>query len=334
MKLDMAKDAKSGNLLNCLASLVEQYASDALTESSKWTAISAAAGISFQQILQEMDTLEEQVGAEFVFSHRADFYIIAQSEIDGCCLYCQVGRMRKELAKIGDGPTNRGLDGVLESREDGYVTYPYFNRLTSFLLAAEPNLSEVKDKVRVAQEMVAALMKKYGETFDATAKDEEGGGSSAKSKEEEAIKFKFFHIIGTFFRKLRIACDENVKRRKAAEKAAAVGQESEKTKKSSSSKAKNPNPNPSPMGGDISIPKLKLLKGAGSSKSANGSASAETKGVADNVVALTSLQKAKSKRLGLGTSSAPPKRNLFSTFHSEHESTTEAVVTEFIKQPR
>lgn len=99
--------------------------------------------------------------------------------------------MRGELLKISDDETNRsvvfsslliiiltfllfngirGLDGTYESMK-GSVTFPFFTRLSTFLLEAEPKLSDLRGEVKSTQEKVSELMKKYGETFELEKKE-------------------------------------------------------------------------------------------------------------------------------------------------------------------
>ena len=125
-------------------------------------------------------------------------------------------KIKKVLAKIKENGDIVGLDDALESHK-GFVTYPLYTRLTQFLAAAIPALEDAKQQVASTQKTIGEVTNKYGEVFDPLKEDEPG---KSKSKEEEAIKFKFFHLISVFFRKLRNAADDNLKARKKAEVAA------------------------------------------------------------------------------------------------------------------
>ena len=61
LKLEAVKDGKAGSLLHLLASLVQDFAAEALTASEKWTAASAAARISIKEAIQDIDRLDGQV---------------------------------------------------------------------------------------------------------------------------------------------------------------------------------------------------------------------------------------------------------------------------------
>lgn len=291
-KLEFMKDVKSGSLLNCLAELVKQFAPEALTQSEKWLATSAASCISFQQIVGDVDKLEDQVS-----------------------------KMKKELAKIKETETNVGLDGALETHL-GVVTHPLFQRLTHFLNEAAPKLAELKNQVSDAQNMVKELMAKYGETFELNSEEDAG---KLKSKEEETIKFKFFHTINNFLRKLRIAAEENQKAKRAAERTATrrASELMPPKAKAAATAAGKENKDAKEKG--LRKPTWPLRELPAPPANANNAVITP----ASNLV-LTPLQKSKSKRLN----TAGHQKNLFNNFHSDHETTTEAAVTEFIRQPR
>ena len=59
--METVKDCKAGSLLHLLAAIVQEFGAEALNESAKWTAASAAASISIKEVTQDIDRLEEQV---------------------------------------------------------------------------------------------------------------------------------------------------------------------------------------------------------------------------------------------------------------------------------
>ena len=156
------------------------------------------------------------------------------------------------------------------------------------------------------------------------------------------MKFKFFFVITTFFRKLRAADEDNLNRKKAAEKAskrledkgkgAVKGKVVSVKKKggiiTEADKENSEQPKVNPVCSSIPIPSLKKKKAVAIQEST--STDIGTRAGSESPPRLTLLQKAKSKR----SIAAGPQKNIFGKFHSDHESTTEAVLTEFIKHPR
>ena len=117
----------------------------------------------------------------------------------------QVNRMNSEFVKIREGRENPGLDGQLETSK-GPVTHPLQKRLDQFLRYSKPKMTTVKALAKAVEANVAAMMSLYGLKL-------------VLHIEEDACK-GFFSVISNFFRSLRTAADENIKRKKALEKAA------------------------------------------------------------------------------------------------------------------
>ena len=115
----------------------------------------------------------------------------------------QVSRMNNEFVKIKDGRVNPGLDGILETNR-GLVTNPLQKRLDQFLRHSKPKMSNIKALAKSVETNVAAMMALYGLKLTLHI-------------EEDACK-GFFNIISSFMRSLRTAVDENVRRKKAAER--------------------------------------------------------------------------------------------------------------------
>lgn len=156
------------------------------------------------------------------------------------------------------------------------------------------------------------------------------------------MKFKFFFVITTFFRKLRAASEDNLNRKKAAEKAskrledkgkvAVKGKVAGSVKKKAeivteADKENTEQPKLNPVCSSIPIPSLKKKKAVVFQEPISGTSDVGTRAGGESPPRLTLLQKAKSKRSG-------PQKNIFGSFHSDHESTTDAVLTEFIRHPR
>ena len=125
--------------------------------------------------------------------------IIADVEM----LESQIKKITHEYQRIQDGEVNMGLDGQLEDRQ-GCVTNPLSRRLEGFLSEATPRMSIISSQMENIERNVSAMMSRYGEKFTV-------------SSDEDLCK-KFFQTISLFFRSLRSAADDNLKKRKAAEK--------------------------------------------------------------------------------------------------------------------
>ena len=175
-KLESLKASKSagGSMMNILASLVTEHVPDAVQMSQSWIAIPAAANVSLQQTVCDVNKLEQQVN-----------------------------KMNQEFLRIKDSQENVGLDGVLETCK-GSVTYPIHRRLNEFLISAKPKIGAIKTDMKAIEKNVAQVMAMYGEKFSI-----EG--------DEDLFK-KFFSSICLFFRSLRLAVEENLKKKKAQEK--------------------------------------------------------------------------------------------------------------------
>ena len=117
----------------------------------------------------------------------------------------QVSRMNNEFVKIKDGRENPGLDGELETNR-GLVTNPLQKRLDQFLRHSKPKIANIKALSKSVETNVATMMALYGLKLTLHI-------------EEDACK-GFFTAIASFLRSLRTAADENVKRKKAAEREA------------------------------------------------------------------------------------------------------------------
>jgi len=176
-----ASQGSGGSMMNILSKLVVDKAPEVLSISEKWIAISAAASISFRQIISDVELLETQVK-----------------------------KLTQEYARIQDGEVNMGLDGVLE-RRGGYVTHPLNKRLESFLQVAKPSMDNIRLQVADIERSVGGVMELYGETF-------------SLSSDEDLCK-KFFLTVSSFFRSLRTAAEENLKKKRAAEKLQRLDQE-------------------------------------------------------------------------------------------------------------
>lgn len=176
-----ASQGTGGSMMNILSKLVMDKAPEVLSISEKWIAISAAASISFRQIISDVELLETQVK-----------------------------KLTQEYARIQDGEVNMGLDGVLE-RRGGYVTHPLNKRLESFLQVAKPSMDNIRLQVEGIERNVGGVMELYGEPF-------------SLSSDEDLCK-KFFLTVSSFFRSLRSAADENLKKKRAVEKMQRLEQE-------------------------------------------------------------------------------------------------------------
>eukprot|EP01036_Dinobryon_divergens_P026104 gene26104-34712_t len=223
-----------------------------------------------------------------------------------------VKTMRGELKKITDDEKNnkplRGLDGEDETIE-GPVTRPFVTRLTDFLVEAEPKLSDLKNQVQFTQEKVSELMRKYGENFDVETKEEDNSSSGT-------TKFKFFGVITTFFGTLRTARDDNLKRQKAAEK---ITPKKLEEKENIAAKGRV----------DITWKKKTGIKGRKEQPGPTSGTTGTTRTGGVSPLRRTLLLNAKSQRsIGAGQ-----QENIFSSFHSDHERTTEAVLTELERHP-
>ena len=155
------------------------------------------------------------------------------------------------------------------------------------------------------------------------------------------MKFKFFFVITSFFRKLRAASEDNLSRKKAAEKAAKKLEERGKVgattkigcgkkKTAETSEYNCEQPKSDPVSSSIPIPSLKKKKAVVIKDPTPESTMGVGAMVGGGSSPMTLLQKAKSKR----STANGQQKNIFSSFHSDHESTTEAVLTEFIRHPR
>jgi len=163
--------------------------------------------------------------ANLVTDHAVDVFAISQSwtaipsaanmslqqtMCDVTKLEQQVNKMNQEFIRIKDAQENIGLDGVLESCK-GVVTFPLHRRLNEFLISAKPKIAVIKSDMKTIEKTVASILGAYGERFSLDG-------------DEDTFK-RFFSSIFVFFRSLRTAADENLKRRKAQEKAANLEQE-------------------------------------------------------------------------------------------------------------
>ncbi len=97
--------------------------------------------------------------------------------------------------------------GVLEDSM-GRCTNPLYRRLDNYLHEARPKLSQLQTLCADAATAIGELMSKYGEDL--------------KALSEIDTSQKFFSTIAGFARSFSSACDENIKKRQAVERAARI----------------------------------------------------------------------------------------------------------------
>ena len=137
-----ATQSAQGSMIHILSRILNDHAPEVLTISEKWIAISAAASISFRQILSDVELLESQVK-----------------------------KLSQEFQRIRDEEVNMGLDGQFEDRR-GYVTFPLNRRLESFLEVASPRMDNIKAQVDSIEKNVGHLMSRYGESFSLSSDED------------------------------------------------------------------------------------------------------------------------------------------------------------------
>eukprot|EP01038_Epipyxis_sp_PR26KG_P007971 gene7971-10811_t len=139
----------NGTLMNFIAHQLEQNYQNKLINSdlhllaNKWIAIHAAGELSFRQIKNDVNALDEKLI-----------------------------RLNNEFIRIKDGKENVGLDGELETVK-GLVTNPLYRRLDNFLTQSKPKLLLIKNHIKEVEEQVDQIMNRYCEHMnDNNAEDD------------------------------------------------------------------------------------------------------------------------------------------------------------------
>jgi len=191
----------------------------------------------------------------------------------------QVTKLNNEFVRIKEGRENEGLDGVVETSK-GPTTHPLQKRLDQFLRYAKPKMAHVRAISKSAEVNVAYIMGLFGEKLSLNSGEE---GDSCRA---------FFGVVASFFRSLRVAADENSKRKKLQEKAA---------REAIDAKAK--------------------AERVEAKKRQQGKA---TDSPASSAPGTPQKQPAQSNNV--------PKENIFVSFHSTQEASTDAVVADFLNK--
>lgn len=140
-----ANAAAQGSLLHVIAQLGERHCAEALTLSSHWVAVYAAAEVPWRQLSGDVAQLAQQVN-----------------------------RLANELAQLRDGPDNVGLD---QQKEDGRgpVVAPLRRRLQTFLDSARPRLLDVQQTLKDTETRIEQIFARFGEASKGGGADGEDG---------------------------------------------------------------------------------------------------------------------------------------------------------------
>ncbi len=208
-----ADAATQGSLMNYLALYAQRYEPALLGFSDHWVALWAAADMTFKQVIADLGQLESQV-----------------KKLEG-----ELKRIQDNERKSGGGDSESGKDGgpqqlglddtkeYLAVSQGGQITKPLYDRLDGFLAVAKPRLAVLQENAKTIESHLDKAMMTLGESYRTISDDD-----PAK---------KFFGMLVTFARNFSSAHEQNVRRQKAAEKAARLAAEAQAKLESKKNKA-------------------------------------------------------------------------------------------------